>query len=131
MNMKSICTAVLILVTALFFGCKHAPSASKASGTDLKVTFVVSCSEPSVGFVGTIICDGRTNHVSGKGGGTFLAAGHDIVGSFTKSGAAGKMTVNASDSAGNSNTATTDKASGTVLSEFHGQPVYRHGASAL
>ncbi len=129
--MKISHTLGLLLAATLLFGCKSTPPQSKASNSGSKVTFVVSCSEPTMGIMGTIVCDGLTNQVSGTGGGTFRATGYDIVASFKKSGAAGRMSVSASDSAGNSNTATTDKPSGSVRSEFHGQPLFQHVATAL
>lgn len=127
-TLKTIHTLSFLLVASLLLGCKSTPHNSTAGS---KVTFVVSCSEPTIAFMGTIVCDGRTNRVSGTGGGTFRAVGYDIVASFKKSEVEGKMSVQASDLAGNSNTATTDKPSGGVRSEFHGQPVSQHGATSF
>ncbi len=129
--MKTTRRLSLLLAATLFLGCKSTPPQNKAPDSASKVTFLVSCSEPTMGFTGTIVCDGRTNKVSGTGGGTFRATGYDIVGLFKKSGATGRMSVEASDLAGNSNTASTDKPSGGIRSEFHGQPVSQHGATSF
>jgi hypothetical protein len=128
--MKAIHAVSSLLVATVFFGCKSTPPQSNSTAGS-KVTFVVLCSEPSMSFEGTLVCDGRTNRVSGRGAGTFQAGGYDIVALFRKSDVAGSMSVNASDAAGNSNTATTATPAGWVRSEFHGQPVARHGATAL
>ena len=94
--MKLIIT--LLAFTALLIGCGTNSTRQNYSGippTSIVVT--VSCSDPNMGFSGTIVTDGRTNQLSGIGSGTFNVTGHEFVCSFKKEGANGLISISASE----------------------------------
>jgi hypothetical protein len=75
-----------------------------------------------MGFTGTIVHDGHTKHVSSTGGGTFRVTGHEIVASFKKSGADGRISLEGSEAGVQLGNSSTDQKFGGVRAEFHHTP---------
>lgn len=96
--MKAITLLLALSLTSLLFGCSTASLHRDYSGipaTDIVVT--VSCSDPKMGFAGTIVSDGQSQQLSGVGSGTFQATGHEFVCSFRKTDADGLISISVSE----------------------------------
>lgn len=96
-----------------------------------RITLTVTCGDPTMSFIGTIIRDGHTEHVSGTGGGTFHIDGYEIFASFKKSGADGRISLEGWEKGVKLGYASTDRIGGGVLAEFHRTPTVQQGFSSF
>ncbi len=94
-------------------------------GTEVAVT--VSCSDESMRFTGTIVSDGRRGSFSGQGNATFHATGHEIVCSFKKATADGRISISVREAKNSLGTSSTSEPFGGVRAEVFRTPT-RHNA---
>jgi hypothetical protein len=130
--MKNIHTLILLLAATLFLGCSAtSPHNSGSSLPVSHITLTVSCSDPKTAFTGTIVCDGHTKQVSGKGGGTFHLTGYEIVASFKKTGADGRISLEGSESGVKLGSSSTDQNFGGVRAVFQRTPSVQQSFSTF
>ena len=117
--MKTTPSLLAAVAAAILAGCGTTSPHRDFTGlpaTDITVS--VTCSEPGMGFTGTIVSDGHAEEFSGTGSGTFHASGHEFVCSFQKTGEDGRISLAASESGGNSGSASSTRKHGGVRAEF-------------
>jgi hypothetical protein len=122
-NMKNIHLLTVLLAAALFLGCRATPPHDSGSSLPVShITLTVSCSDAKMGFTGTIVRDGHTKQVSGTGSGTFHVTGYEIVASFKKTCADGRISLEGSEAGVKLGNSTTDQNFGGVRAVFQRTP---------
>ena len=91
------------------------------SATDIVAT--VSCSDPGMRFTGTIVSDGHVQKYSGVGSGTYHASGHEIVCSFKKLEADGRISLAVSEAGHQEGQSSTPDKFGGVRAELMRAPM--------
>ncbi|HEY4416166.1 MAG TPA: hypothetical protein VGO57_10775 [Verrucomicrobiae bacterium] len=86
--MKNIVYLLALIVAFCLWGC----SSTSANHTS-SVTVTVSCNDPGMKFTGTIVSDGQSQPVAGKGSRTFQITGETVTFSFKKTGADGQISL--------------------------------------
>jgi hypothetical protein len=100
--MKTTLSLLTIVAAVVLTGCSTTTSHRDVSGmakTEIVVT--INCSNPNTTFTGTIVSDGHPVQLGGTGHGTFHAAGHECVCSFTKDGSDGRISISVSEAGKN------------------------------
>jgi hypothetical protein len=124
---KATITLFALLAVILLLGCRAPAPHRGYSGlpaTDIVVT--VTCSEPGIGFAGTIVCDGRSEALSGTGRGTFGVTGHEFVCCFHKTGDGGRISISVAEAGQELGNSWTPKRSGGVRAELLRTPTAQH-----
>ena len=116
--MKNITSLLILIAATSFVGCSTT-SATKTSS----VVATVSCSDPRMRFIGTIVSDGHSKQVSGIGRGTFDITGQESTFSFKKTDANGKISLVVTKTGQDVCSATTDSQFGGV----RGNVLIQHG----
>jgi len=130
--MKNIHTLILPLLATLLLSCRTPqPQNSSSTSPVSHITLAVTCSDPTMFFTGTIVRDGNIRQVSGTGSGTFDITGNEIVASFKKSGAKGRISIEGSEAGVKLGNASTDRNAGGVRAEFHRTPAVQQGFSSF
>lgn len=125
--MKTITSLLSIVTMALLFGCATAPRHRDYSGlAPTHIVVTVSCSEPDMKFTGTIVSDGSTEQLSGTGTITYYATGHELVCSFRKTGAAGRISISVSERGESLGSSSTSERFGGVRAELLRTPSAQH-----
>lgn len=118
--MKTTPSLLAVITVTIFVGCSTTSRHRDFSGipaTDFTVS--VTCGEPSLGFTGTIVSDGHTEHLSGIGKGIFHTSGHEITCAFKKSEPRGRISLSISKTGGDHiGDAITDETNGGVRAEL-------------
>jgi len=117
--MKKILSLLPLITATIFVGCSTTSPQRDFSGMPpMDIVVTVTCGDPAMKFTGTIVSDGHTRNYSGAGSRTFHATGHEIICSFKKTGADGRISIAGSASAKDGGNATTDQKFGGVRAEF-------------
>lgn len=125
--MKNITLLLTLIAGAFLFGCGTPTHRDFAGMPATAFAVTVSCSDASMRFEGTIISDGHSERLSGTGSGTFQATGHEIVCSFRKTSADGRISISVLEEAGKSlGSSTTAKPFGGVRAELLRTPSAEH-----
>ncbi len=125
--MRTTILLLALVAAAILSGCSTVSSHHDFTGipaADFTVT--VTCGEPSTRFSGTIVSDGKTEHLSGTGKSTFQVSGHEIVCAFKKVDAVGRIQMKITKAGGLVGEAITDEKFGGVRAELLYTPDQRH-----
>ena len=126
-TLKTIITLPAVITLIALAGC-HTPSPQHdSSGLPARdITVSLSCSEPGMKFKGTIVTDGHSKKLSGKGSGMYHAGGQKIVCSFQKLDADGRITLVVSEAGRKLGKSSTPDMFGGVRAELLRTPNEQH-----
>jgi len=125
--MKTIPLLLAVIAMTILAGCGTTSGHRDFTGipaTDFTVS--VTSGEPSMRFTGTIVSDGRTEHLSGTGSSTFHVSGHEVVCAFKKADLAGRMSLKITKAGDLVGEAHTDEIHGGVRAELLYTPEQKH-----
>ncbi len=125
--MRTTTLLLALIAAAIFAGCSTTSSHHDFTGIPAAdFTVAVTCGEPSTRFSGTIVSDGKTEHLSGTGRSTFQVSGHEIVCAFKKVDAVGRIHMKITKAGGLVGEATNDEKFGGVRAELLYAPDQRY-----
>lgn len=125
--MKVITFLSALIAVAFLAGCSttsHRRDFSGIPATDF--TLCVTCGEPSIRYTGTIVSDGHSELVSGKGNGTYYISAHKIACSFKKTDADGRISLAVSEAGKTQGSSSTISRFGGVRAEVLRTPSEQH-----
>jgi hypothetical protein len=126
-TLKTIITLPAVFALIALAGC-HTPVPQRgSSGLPAKdITVSVSCSDRGMKFKGTIVADGHSKKLSGRGSGMYHASGQKIVCSFQKLDVDGRITLVVSEAGRKLGESSTPDMFGGVRAELFRAPTDQH-----
>ena len=120
---------ILIALAAglLCFGCRTSSARRDFSGAPPRqIVATIKCSDPAMKFTGEIVSDGHVQKYSGVGSGTYQASGHEIICSFKKLEADGRLSLAAGELGREPGSSSTVEPFGGVRARFLYGPEMEH-----
>ena len=124
----NIITVPLTLAAALVcFGCSTTSARRDVSGdAPTEIVATIKCSKPGMKFTGEIVLDGHVVKYHGAGSGTYRASGYEILCSFKKLEADGRLSLAVGQLGKEAGTSSTVDPFGGVRAEFLFRPEIKH-----